>query len=124
MLVTRYRRKTLTPVLLAHLKAAFADCLVAWRCPLVEFSGESDHVHLLIDIHPAPNISTLINNLKTAGARRARNRFADHLPLVLAQRLLRWQRRRRDSRYRPDLCRFAGNGRACRQVRSQIETVA
>jgi hypothetical protein len=34
---------------------------------------------LLIDIHPALDISVLINNLKTASARRARNRFADHL---------------------------------------------
>lgn len=46
---------------------------------LIEFGGEPDRVHLLIDIHPALNISVLINNLKTASARRARNRFADHL---------------------------------------------
>ncbi|MHB1321625.1 MAG: transposase [Acidithiobacillus ferrivorans] len=37
----------------------------------MEFGGESDHVHLLVEIHPALNISTLINNLKTASARRA-----------------------------------------------------
>ena len=30
-------------------------------------------------IHPALNISTLINNLKSASSRRMRNRFADHL---------------------------------------------
>lgn len=58
---------------------AFGEILTAWRCDLLEFGGESDHVHMLIDIHPALNISTLINNLKTASARRARNRFADHL---------------------------------------------
>ncbi|MFM0273708.1 transposase [Paraburkholderia aspalathi] len=44
---------------------------------LIEFGGEPDRVHLLIDIHPALDISVLINNLKTA--RRERNRFADHL---------------------------------------------
>ncbi len=33
----------------------------------------------LVEIHPVLNISVLINNLKTASARRARNRFADHL---------------------------------------------
>ena len=38
-----------------------------------------DHVHLLIDIHPALDLSVLINNLKTASARRARTRFAQHL---------------------------------------------
>lgn len=77
--VTKYRRKTLTPEVLNYLKDAFADCLTAWRCNLVEFGGEPDHVHLLADIHPALDISVLINNLKTASARRARNRFAEHL---------------------------------------------
>ncbi len=77
--VTKYRRNTLTPEMLDYLKVAFADCLSAWRCNLVEFGGEPDHVHLLVDIHPALDISVLINNLKTASARRTRNRFAEHL---------------------------------------------
>lgn len=77
--VTKYRRKTLTPELLDYLKEAFAECLAAWHCKLVEFGGEPDHVHLLIDIHPALDLSVLINNLKTASARRTRNRFAEHL---------------------------------------------
>jgi len=77
--VTKYRRKTITPELLNHLKASFADILSAWRCQLLEFGGEQDHVHLLIAIHPALDISVLINNLKTASARKARNRFAQHL---------------------------------------------
>lgn len=77
--VTKYRRKSLSVELLAYLKGAFEDCLAAWRCKLVEFGGEPDHVHLLIDIHPALDISVLINNLKTASARRARARFVEHL---------------------------------------------
>jgi putative transposase len=79
VLVTKYRRKILSPELLDYLKGAFTDCLSAWRCTLVEFGGEADHVHLLVDIHPALDISVLLNNLKTASARRARSRFADHL---------------------------------------------
>lgn len=89
--VTKYRRKTLTPALLEYLKEAFADCLAAWRCTLVEFGGEADHVHLLIDIHPALDISVLINNLKTASARRARNRFAEHLAAFYSKPLF-WHR--------------------------------
>ena len=77
--VTKYRRKTLTPELLEYLQQAFAECLQAWRCKLVEFGGEEDHVHLLVDIHPALDISVLINNLKTASARRARARFGEHM---------------------------------------------
>ncbi|HVC48750.1 MAG TPA: IS200/IS605 family transposase, partial [Burkholderiales bacterium] len=65
--------------LLEYLETAFAEILATWRCRLLEFGGEPDHVHLLIDIHPALDISVLINNLKTASARRTRNRFAEHL---------------------------------------------
>ena len=90
--VTKYRRKTLTPELLDYLKEAFADCLTAWRCKLVEFGGEPDHVHLLADIHPALDISVLVNNLKTASARRARNRFAEHLAVFYPKKPLFWHR--------------------------------
>lgn len=79
VLVTKHRRRTLTPEMLTYLETAFAEILAAWRCKLVEFGGEADHVHMLIDIHPALNLSTLINNLKTASARRAGNVFRDHL---------------------------------------------
>lgn len=89
--VTKYRRKTLTPDVLDYLKEAFAECLAAWRCKLVEFGGEPDHVHLLIDIHPALDLSVLINNLKTASARRTRNRFAEHLSAFYSKPLF-WHR--------------------------------
>lgn len=90
--MTKYRRRTLTPELLDYLRLAFADCLAAWRCKLLEFGGEADHVHLLIDIHPALDISVLINNLKTASARRARNRFAEHLSAFYPEKPLFWHR--------------------------------
>ena len=89
--VTKYRRKTLTPELLKYLETAFAEILDAWRCKLLEFGGEPDHVHLLIDIHPALDISVLINNLKTASARRTRNRFAEHLATFYRKPLF-WHR--------------------------------
>ena len=77
--VAKYRRKTLAPELLDYLRGAFDEILAEWRCTLMEYGGEADHVHLLVEIHPALNISTLINNLKTASARRVRNRFSEHL---------------------------------------------
>ena len=89
--VTKYRRKTLSPAVLGYLFSAFGDCLTAWNCKLIEFGGEEDHVHLLIDIHPALDISVLINNLKTASARRTRNRFAEHLAPFYANPLF-WHR--------------------------------
>jgi putative transposase len=82
---------TLTPALLEYLETAFSEILGAWRCKLLQFGGESDHIHMLVDIHPALNISVLINNLKTASARRARNRFAEHLALFYKKPLF-WHR--------------------------------
>lgn len=79
VLVTKYRRKILTSELLEALREAFGTILADWRCTLIEFGGEADHVHLLIGIHPALNIATLINNLKSASSRRMRNRFSNHL---------------------------------------------
>jgi putative transposase len=77
--VTKYRRRVLSPPILDYLKTAFSEILDDWRCELIEFGGEADHVHLLVSIHPALDISVLVNNLKTASARRTRNRFAEHV---------------------------------------------
>lgn len=79
VLVAKYRRPILTPELLDYLRTAFSEILQAWRCSLVEYGGELDHVHLIASIHPALDISVLVNNLKTASARRAGNRFEGHL---------------------------------------------
>ena len=77
--VTQYRRPALTPEILAALREAFVDILADWRCTLIECGSEADDLHLLVSIHPALNLSTWINYLKSASARRMRNRFADHL---------------------------------------------
>ncbi len=82
----------MTPELLAYLETAFGEILEGWRCRLIEFGGEPDHVHLLIDIHPALDISVLINNLKTASARRTRNRFTEHLVKFYCAKPLFWHR--------------------------------
>ncbi|MBB3105071.1 transposase [Azomonas macrocytogenes] len=46
---------------------------------------------MLIDIRPALDISALVNNLKTASARRARGRFSEHLAAVY-RKLVFWHR--------------------------------
>jgi putative transposase len=79
VLVTKYRRKVLTENIRMYLKKTFIGILADWRCELLEFGGEDDHVHLLIDVHPALNISTLVNNLKSASSRRVRNKFSGHV---------------------------------------------
>ena len=46
---------------------------------LLEFNGEADHVHLLLDMHPNIMPSKFINNLKTVTSRLMRKEFAKHL---------------------------------------------
>lgn len=77
--VTKYRRKVISPEILEFLKTAFAGVLESWNCSLEEFGGAEDHVHLLIGIHPALDISKLINNLKSATSKRVRGRFSEQI---------------------------------------------
>jgi putative transposase len=75
----KYRHKCLTAEMLERLRAIFADVSESWRCRLVEFGGESDHVHLLVEAHPSMNLARFIGNLKTVSSRYMRKEFANHL---------------------------------------------
>ena len=44
---------------------------------LVEFDGEADHVHLLVNYPPKVAISKLVNSLKGVSSRRLRQYHAD-----------------------------------------------
>ena len=79
VLVTKDRRPALTEAILADLERIFAEVLAGWRCRLAEFGGEADHVHLLFEAHPAMELSSLVNSLKTASSRRIRKAYASHL---------------------------------------------
>lgn len=48
---------------------------LAWDCSVAEFSGEPDHVHVLLDMAPKVAPSDLINLLKTVSSRRLRSEF-------------------------------------------------
>ena len=91
VLVTKYRRRVLNKEMREYLRLSFSEILAHWRCELLEFGGEADHVHLLVDIHPALEISALINNLKTASARRCGARFEERLAKFYSKRAF-WHR--------------------------------
>lgn len=65
--------------MLDELELIFSSTLEKWRCRLVEFGGEKDHVYLLIDAHPALDLSRMVGNLKTVSARKMRKDHAEHL---------------------------------------------
>ena len=47
----------------------------AWEGTLLECSGESDHLHALVDMPPKVRPSDLVNNLKTVLSRQLRKEF-------------------------------------------------
>lgn len=77
VLVTKYRKKAISEKILLRLKEIFTDTLIKWECNLVEFNGESDHIHLLIDYKPDISLSKLIANLKTVSSRLIRRDFPE-----------------------------------------------
>lgn len=79
MFVTKYRRKTITAPILERLHEIFANVCIKTKCRLIEFSGEIDHVHLLIDFHPDNNLSVLVGSLKSASSRIIQKEFSEHL---------------------------------------------
>ena len=79
ILVIKYRHKCLVPEILERLEEISRSVLNQWEVTLLEFNGEADHVHLLLDAHPALDLSRLVGNLKTVTARRIRQEYAEHL---------------------------------------------
>ncbi|BAZ68050.1 transposase IS200-family protein [Fischerella sp. NIES-4106] len=77
--VTKYRRKTIIAPILERLHEIFANVCIKTKCRLIEFSGEVDHVHLLIDFHPDNNLSALVGSLKSASSRIIQKEFSEHL---------------------------------------------
>ena len=79
VLVTKYRRKCFTNAMLDRLEEICRKNCHQWEIELVEFGGEADHIHLLLDMHPNIMPSKFINNLKTVTSRLIRKEYADHL---------------------------------------------
>ena len=91
VLVTKYRRKCFTGAMLDRLEEFITDLCQKWEVGLLEFNGETDHVHLLIEMHPNIMPSKFINNLKTVTSRLMRKEFAEHLAEFYSERVL-WTR--------------------------------
>ena len=79
VLTTKYRHKCLTAEMLVRMRDVVVNVLKDWRCELVEFHGEQDHVHLLLRAHPALNLASLVGNLKTVTSRLLRAEFKPYL---------------------------------------------
>ena len=79
MWVTKYRRKCITKEILNRLQEIFTQQCENWSVTLVEFNGEEDPVHLLIDAHPWMDLSKFINSIKTVSSRLIGKEFKAHI---------------------------------------------
>jgi putative transposase len=66
--VTKYRRGVFTKAILDDLQEIFASVCADFEAELVEFDGEDDHVHLLVNYPPKVAISKLVNSLKVVSS--------------------------------------------------------
>jgi putative transposase len=72
--VTKYRREVFTKEVLSDLQGIFSGVCNDFEAELVEFDGEQDHVHLLVDYHPKVAVSVLVNSLKGVSSRMIRQK--------------------------------------------------
>lgn len=79
VLVTKYRRKCFTKPILSRLEELSRELCEKWDVELKEFGGESDHIHLLLSMHPNVMPSRFVNNIKTVTSRLIRKEYPDHM---------------------------------------------
>jgi putative transposase len=75
--VSKYRRCVFTKNHLDTMKHIFTKICSDYEAELVEFDGEKDHVHLLVNYPPKVAISKLVNSLKGVSSRKLRQSHSD-----------------------------------------------
>ncbi len=79
VLVTKYRNKCFTNDILNSLELICKNQCEKWSVELIEFGGESDHIHLLLGLNPTIEPAKFINSLKTVTSRLIRKQYTEHL---------------------------------------------
>ena len=79
VLVTKYRNKCFTAKILDALKVICEKQCESWEVGLLEFGGEADHIHLMLEFNPTLQPSKFINSLKTVTSRLIRKQYAEHM---------------------------------------------
>ena len=75
--VAKYRRKVFTKEILDDMRGILESVCTDFEAQLVEFEGEDDHVHLLVNYPPKVSISKLVNSLKGVSSRHLRKEFPE-----------------------------------------------
>ncbi|MEZ7923211.1 MAG: IS200/IS605 family transposase [Acinetobacter towneri] len=75
--VAKYRRDVFTKSMLETMREVFERVCLDFEAVLVEFDGEHDHVHLLVNYPPKVAVSSLVNSLKGASSRILRTKHPE-----------------------------------------------
>ena len=75
--VAKYRRRVFDSDALEKLGRHFARVCADFEATLVEFNGEADHVHLLVEYPPKVAVSSLVRSLKGVSSRMLRQERPD-----------------------------------------------
>ena len=75
--VAKYRRKVFTSNVLDEMKNIFEKVCEDFEAELIEFNGEDDHVHLLVNYPPKISVSKMVNSLKGVSSRLLRKQFPE-----------------------------------------------
>ena len=68
--VSKYRRAVFTSESLELIEKSFKEVAKKMNFQILEFNGESDHIHALIEYPPKLSISQIVNTLKGVSSRR------------------------------------------------------
>ncbi|MBD3558210.1 IS200/IS605 family transposase [Planktothrix sp. FACHB-1355] len=68
--VTKYRKSVFTAKSLGVIEKSFGEVSEKMDFKVLEFNGESNHVHALIEFPPKLSVSQIVNALKGVSSRR------------------------------------------------------
>jgi putative transposase len=68
--VTKYRRSVLTSSSIELIEQSFKEVAGKMDFQVLEFNGEGNHVHALIEYPPKLSVSQIVNSLKGVSSRR------------------------------------------------------
>lgn len=75
--VAKYRRRIFTKLILDRMEEVLKTVCDDFEAELIEFDGERDHVHLLVNYPPKIALSKLVNSLKGVSSRLLRKEFPE-----------------------------------------------
>jgi len=79
VLVSKHANKVFTNEILTELEKIVINVSKKWFVNILEFNGEEDHIHILLELNPTIQTSKYICNLKTVTSRIIRKKYHTHI---------------------------------------------